>query len=182
MRWRSRNWKIQWKMKSNETLVNLVRFVTLVLIQVLLLNHVNFMGYINPYLYPLFILVYPLTGDKTLLIFLSFILGLTVDIFSDSGGIHAAACVFIAWIRPVILKFAFGVSYQLNTLKISTAPLSKQIVYIITMVFFHHLILFSLEIFNVQRILLILKSTLFSGAFTVILMIATILLFSRRKT
>lgn len=169
-------------MKSNETLVNLVRFITLVLVQVLLLNHVNFMGYINPYLYPLFILIYPLTGNKTLLIFLSFILGLTVDIFSDSGGIHAAACVFIAWVRPVILKFSFGVSYQLNTLKISTAPLTKRIVYIISMVLLHHLILFSLEIFNAQHILLILKSTLFSGIFTVILMVATILLFSRRKT
>ncbi|MEM7186150.1 MAG: rod shape-determining protein MreD [Bacteroidota bacterium] len=167
-------------MRTNDTLVNIVRFVTLVLVQVLLLSHVNFMGYVNPYLYPLFILVYPLAGDKTLLIFLSFVLGLTIDIFSDSGGVHAAACVFIAWIRPVILKFSFGVSYQLNTLKISTAPLAKRIVYILTMVVFHHLILFSLEIFNMDHIILILKSTLLSGIFTVILMVATILLFSKR--
>ncbi len=167
---------------SNEVLVNTVRFITLVLVQVLLLSNVNFMGYINPYLYPLFILVFPLTGDKTLLILLSFLLGLSIDIFSDSGGIHAAACVFIAWIRPVVLKFSFGVSYELNTLKISTAPLAKQIVYIMTMVLFHHVVLFSLEIFNVKHIILILNSTLFSGIITVILMVATILLFSRRKT
>jgi len=169
-------------MWNNETLINIARFVSLVLVQVLLLNHINFLGFINPYLYPLFILVYPLTGNKTTLIFLSFLLGLTLDIFGDSGGIHAAACVFIAWIRPVILKYSFGVSYQLNTLKISTAPLSKQIVYIITMVLFHHLVLFSMEIFNVSHILLILKSTLFSGIFTVVLMVCTILLFSRNKT
>ncbi len=168
-------------MKTNETLVNIIRFVTLVLVQVLILNHINFLGYINPYVYPLFILVFPLTGNKSLLMILSFILGLSIDVFSDSGGIHAAACVFIAWIRPVVLKYSFGVSYQLNTLKISTAPLSKQIVYIISMVLFHHLILFSLEIFNVNQILLVLKSTLFSGIFSIILIVCSILLFSRKS-
>ena len=168
-------------MKTNENLVNIARFITLVLVQVLILNHINFLGYINPYLYPLFILVFPLTGNKSLLIILSFILGLTIDIFSDSGGIHAAASVFIAWIRPVVLKYSFGVSYQLNTLKISTAPLPKQIVYIISMVLFHHLVLFSMEIFNVNQILLVLKSTLFSGIFSVILAVCSILLFSRKS-
>ena len=167
-------------MHSNENLINTVRFVTLVLIQVLVLNHVNFLGYINPFLYPLFILVFPLTGNKSLLIVLSFFLGLCIDMFGDSGGIHAAACVFIAWIRPVVLKYSFGVSYELNTLKISTAPLPKQIVYIISMVMVHHLILFSLEIFNASQILLVLKSALFSGIFSVILMVCSILLFSRK--
>lgn len=168
-------------MLNNSMLVNIIRFITLILVQVLVLNHVNFLGYINPYIYPLFILVFPLKGNKGLLIFLSFILGLTIDIFGDSGGIHAAASIFIAWIRPVALKYSFGVSYELNTLKISTAPLSKQIVYIISMVLFHHLMLFSMEIFNVNHILLILKSTLFSGIFSVILMVFSILLFSRKN-
>ncbi len=168
-------------MRNNETLVQIVRFLTLVMAQVFILNQINFLGYINPYLYPLFILVFPLTGNKSLLILLSFVLGLTIDMFSDSGGVHAAACVFIAWIRPFVLKYSFGVSYELNTLKISTAPLSKQLVYIFSMVFFHHLVLFSMEIFNASHILLILKSTLFSGIFSVVLMVCTILLFSRKN-
>lgn len=169
-------------MKSNMFLVNTVRFITLVLVQVLILNHINFLGYINPYLYPLFILVYPLTGKKDRLIFLSFMLGLSIDMFDNSGGIHAASSVFIAWIRPVILKYSFGVSYQLNTLKISTAPAGKQMVYIVSMILLHHLVLFSMEIFNVHHILLILKSTLFSGIFSVVLVICSILLFSRKNS
>ncbi|MBT8256775.1 MAG: rod shape-determining protein MreD [Bacteroidia bacterium] len=169
-------------MWRNSTTINIIRFITLVLVQVLILNHVNFLGYVNPYLYPLFVLVFPLTGDKGLLIFFGFLLGLTIDIFEDSGGIHAAATVFIAWIRPFVLRYSFGVSYQMNTLKISTAPMSKQIVYIVSMVAFHHLVLFSMEIFNVSHILLILKSALFSGLFTVVLMFCTIVLFSRKNT
>ncbi|MBX2827026.1 MAG: rod shape-determining protein MreD [Flavobacteriaceae bacterium] len=169
-------------MQSNETLVNIVRFITLVLVQVLILNQVNLAGYINPYLYPLFILVFPLTGNKSLLILISFALGLTIDMFSDSGGVHAAASIFIAWVRPVALKYSFGVSYQLNTLKISTAPFSQQLIYIFAMVLMHHLVLFSMEIFNVNQILLILKSTLFTGIFSGILMVFSVLLFSRKST
>jgi len=169
-------------MWNNSVVVNIVRFIALVLVQVLLLNHINFLGYINPYIYPLFILAFPLTGNKGLLIFLSFILGLTIDMFDDSGGVHAAASVFIAWIRPVILKYSFGVSYRLNTLKLSTAPMSKQIVYIISMVFFHHLTLFSMEIFNVNQILLILKSTLFTGMFSTIIIVFSVLLFSKKNS
>jgi hypothetical protein len=169
-------------MWSNSVVVNIVRFIALILVQVLLLNHINFLGYINPYIYPLFILVFPLTGNKGLLIFLSFILGLTIDMFDDSGGVHAAASVFIAWIRPVILKYSFGVSYRLNTLKLSAAPMTKQIVYIISMVFFHHLMLFSMEIFNINHILLILKSALFSGMFSTIIIVFSVLLFSRKNS
>lgn len=166
---------------QNEILVNSVRFVALVLVQVLLLNNINFLGYINPYIYILFILAFPLTANKGLLIFLSFVLGLTMDMFADSGGIHAAASVFIGYARPAFLKFSFGVSYEYNTIKISTASLAQQFTYVSVMVLMHHLILFSLEIFSLDHILLILKSTLFSGIFSIILILITIQLFGRRS-
>ena len=166
---------------QNEFLVNSVRFISLVLIQVLLLNNINFLGYINPYIYILFILAFPLTANKGLLIFLSFILGLTMDMFSDSGGVHAAASVAIGYLRPALLKFSFGVSYEYNTIKISTASLGQQITYVAVMVLIHHLLLFSLEIFSTDHILLILKSTLFSGIFSVVLILAAIQLFSKRS-
>lgn len=167
-------------MWNNEILQNVVRFIVLALLQVLLLDHINFLGYINPYLYLYFILLFPLTGNKALLIFLSFLLGLTMDTFNDSGGIHAGASVFIAWVRPVMLKFSFGVSYEYNTVKVSSASFSQQLFYILGMVLLHHMMLFALEIFNVEQILLILKSTLFSGVFSTILIFCTLYLFSRK--
>ena len=83
-------------MLNNLIFVNTARFILLVIIQVLLLNQINLFGYINPYLYILFIIIYPFSANKSLLIFLSFLLGLFVDFFSDSGGIHAAASVLLA--------------------------------------------------------------------------------------
>ena len=166
-------------MLKNDVFINTVRFVVLILIQVLILDHINFLGYINPYLYILFILLYPLTGNKTLLIFLGFILGLTIDMFGDSGGVHAAACVTIAYLRPLILKFSFGVSYEYNTVKIHRTDFSNRLIYVFMMVSIHHLILFLLEVFNIDHILLVLKNTLFSGIFSIVLILGSIVLFSR---
>ena len=166
-------------MLKNDVFINSIRFVVLVLIQVLILNHVNFLGYINPYLYILFILLYPLTGNKSLLIFLGFILGLSIDMFGDSGGVHAAACVTIAFLRPLILKFSFGVSYEYNTIRIHKTDFSNRLIYVFLMVLIHHLILFLLEVFNIDHILLVLKNTLFSGIFSMVLILGTIALFSR---
>ena len=130
-------------MQSNEFLTNATRFIALILIQVIILNNINFLGYINPYLYILFILVFPFTGNRSLLIILAFVLGLTIDIFTDSGGVHAAASTFIGYARPAFLKFSFGVSYEYNTIKISKTPMSERLTYISLMVLGHHLMLFS---------------------------------------
>lgn len=167
---------------NNSTIIsNIFRFILLVLLQVLVLNNINFLGYVNPYLYILFIIIFPLDGNKSLLIVLSFLLGLSIDLFGDSGGVHAAACLVIAYLRPWFLKFSFGVSYEYNMVKISKAPASERITYITLMVLVHHLVLFSLEIFSFSHILLLLKSTLFSGIFSIVLVFCTLLLFSRKS-
>ncbi|MFT5437062.1 MAG: rod shape-determining protein MreD [Ulvibacter sp.] len=167
-------------MNNSAILINILRFITLVLLQVILLDHINFLGYVNPYLYILFIIIFPLDGNRSLLIFLSFLLGLSIDLFGDSGGVHAAASVFIAYLRSPILKFSFGVSYEYNMIRINKAPLIERLTYIFLMVLGHHLVLFILEIFSLSHILLLLKSTLFSGIFSAILIFCTLLLFSRK--
>lgn len=168
-------------METNAIITLIGRFILLILIQIFLLNNINLFGYINPYLYILFIVLYPLTGNRTTLIILSFILGLFIDIFENSGGVHAAASVFIAYLRVYVLRYSFGLSYEHNNIKLSRASVSEKFVYLLSMVFFHHIILFTLEVFNPIHIVLILKSTLFSGIFTFLILYGSILLFSREK-
>lgn len=167
-------------MQSNFYLTVSGKFILLVLLQVFLLNHINFLGYINPYLYILLILTFPFNSNKSLLIILSFLLGLTIDMFGDSGGVHAAACLVIAYLRPFILKFSFGVSYEYNVIKINNIEFGKRLIYVTIMVFLHHLILFSMEIFNINHIMLLLKSTLFSGIFSIVLILSSISIFSKK--
>jgi len=166
---------------KNEVFTNSIRFIALVLIQVLILSEINFLGYIDPYLYLIYIILFPITGNRILLILSAFFLGLTIDMFENSGGVHAASSVFIAWIRPIVLKFSFGVSYQLNSLKVNSAPLKQQILYVSIMILFHHLLLFSLEVFSTNHILLILKFTLLSSILSIVLIMATLFLLGRKK-
>lgn len=160
---------------------HIVRFVVLVLVQVLVLNHINFLGYINPYIYILFILLYPINNTRMTIVFLGFLLGLCVDLFLDSGGVHAAACVTIAYARPLFLKFAFGMSYEHQTVKIANSEFGQRLTYFSLITLVHHFILFSLEVFNMSQILLILKKSLFSSIFTILLCILITILFSRKS-
>lgn len=116
-----------------------------------------------------------------ILLLTSFLLGMLIDIFSDSGGVHAAAAVTLAYIRPVLLKSSFGMLYEHQSVKFSNTEPGSLMTYLILGTLTHHLILFSLEIFNISSILLILKKTLFSSIFTIILSLVIIILFSRNK-
>ena len=166
---------------NNVVISNALRFVILLLLQVLLLNNINFLGFINPYLYVLFIILYPFNANQSLFLFLSFLLGLGIDIFEDSGGIHAAASLVAAFVRPVILRFSFGVSYDYQTIKFSSTQPGSRISYVVILVFIHHFILFLLEFFNFAHFLLILEKMFFSGLFTIILVFLTLSLFNRKS-
>ena len=138
---------------------NIVRFVILLLLQVVICNNINFFGYINPYIYIIFIFLYPVKEDRLILLLVSFMLGMFVDMFSDSGGVHAAASVCLAYARPVLLKSSFGMLYEHQSIKFTNTEIGSLISYITFGTVLHHLILFSLEIFNITDILLILKKT-----------------------
>lgn len=165
---------------NNSITGHTIRFILLALFQVILFNHINFLGYINPYVYIIFIFFFPIKNNRPLFIFLSFLLGLTIDMFSDTGGIHAAASVFIAYARPVFLKFAFGTMYEHNNVKFNNTDFGAKLVYIALLTLLHHIILFSLEIFSISRILMMLQKTLFSGIFTILMITLLSIIFSRK--
>ena len=101
--------------------------------------------------------------------------------FGNSGGIHAAACLVVAYFRPIALRLTFGVSYEYNAIKLPNVSFYERLVYISSLVFVHHLVLFSLEVFNISNIIYILKKTLFTGIFTSILCLMFNILFSSRR-
>ncbi|TRZ43239.1 rod shape-determining protein MreD [Robertkochia solimangrovi] len=168
----------------NNTIVsNITRFIILVLLQVTLFNHIDFLGYLNPYIYILFIVYFPFDKETRIpFLFFSFLIGLSIDIFSDSGGVHSAASVAIAYLRPVIMRWAFGLSYDYQTLKISKTTFGQRFNFLSLLILTHHLILFTLEIFSFAQVVNILKKTIFSAIFTLILCLIFISLFSRKRS
>ena len=91
-------------------------FVGLVLLQVLILNNVHIAGYATPFLYVYFILKFASGTSRNELMLWAFFLGLTIDIFSNTPGMNAAATVFLAFVRPTFLRLFTPVSYTHLTL------------------------------------------------------------------
>lgn len=167
-------------MNNNQT-IKILSFIVLVLVQGLVLNHINFLGYVNPFLYVIFILVYPTTNNRMLFLLISFLLGFMIDMFSDSGGIHAAASVLLAYIRPPLLKFVFGVLYDYQSIKFNQIDLGNFFIYTTTGVLIHHSVLFILAFFNSELWLEILKTTLFSSIFSIVVILIIQILFSTNR-
>lgn len=161
---------------NNFILKHIIRFVTLVAIQVLVLNNVLFMGYINPYIYILFLLLLPFDTPRWLMLVLAFSLGLSVDAFQNTMGLHAFACVLIAYCRRPILYFLLPQlkNKKQNNLEFSLQEfgLQRALIYTSSMVFIHHLFLFMLESFQVE-VLGVLARTIASSIVSIILLIIT---------
>lgn len=161
---------------------NSIRFVLAVLAQVLVCNHIDFLGYINPFVYIYFIFLFPLNTNRSLFLVIAFLLGLSVDLFSDTGGAHAAACLIIAYIRPFISRFAFGVSYEHQSVRLENTAFGQRFVYITILTVIHHFFFFLLEIFNISSILIILRNTAYFSIFTILIITLSITFFSRKNS
>lgn len=161
---------------NSALLINVSRFILLLAVQIIIFNNMNFLGYISPFPYILYIILYPVNGNKAGLLASSFLLGLFMDMFCNSGGIHATACLILAYYRPYIFKFSFGLSYEYQTIKLNDSLTPERFSFILVSVLIHHIILFTLEAFQFNFILDVLLRTLFSTIFTIITCIIIIYL------
>ena len=161
---------------------NLGIFIFLVLLQVLVLNHIEFSGFINPYFYVLFIILLPFETPSWLLLGSAFFLGLSIDIFMGTWGVHTFATVFMAYIRPILLKYiAPREGYETGTKpNANFQGLGWFIKYAAILVVAHHLVLFYIEAFKFQLFFPTLLRVILSSIFTVILIILSQLLTQRR--
>jgi hypothetical protein len=149
---------------------NIVRFVVLVLIQVLVMDNVLLGGFLNPYFYVLFILLMPFETPRWLILVAAFLVGLSIDMFSNTMGMHTAATVFMAFIRPWILStFAPRDGYEPDTYpRIFYYGFRWFARYAIILTFMHHLVLFYIEVFNFQDFLTTFLRVISSTLLTVI--------------
>ncbi len=153
-------------------LSNIFRFILLVLFQVLVLNNIQFLGYINPYLYILFIIALPVRTPRWFSLILAFAIGLTIDIFSNTLGIHAFATVLIAFLRNGLIKIFTSIEEGSNpTPSFYTFGVGAYIKYVVLFVFIHHSILFYLEAFSFAHFWIISAKIILSSLLTILLIL-----------
>lgn len=150
-------------------------FVLLVLLQVLLFNNIQFSGYVNPYIYLLFILLLPVEIPSWLLLIISFITGAVIDVFSGSPGMHSSATVLAGFIRPGVLRLVtVREGYEPgSSLSMHTYGFRWFLIYTTITVLVHHTALFYLEVFRFgdffRTFLRVILSSVFSIGFILLI-------------
>lgn len=152
-----------------------LQFLVLVLLQVFILNHIQLGGYVNPYLYILFILILPINTPKWLLLVLGFILGLTIDLFTHTPGMNSSATVLIAFIRPYFLEIiAPREGYEKDSSpRIKLYGFTWFLRYTVILVFVHHFFLFYIEVFRFTDFFYTFGRVILSTAFSTILIVTS---------
>lgn len=155
-------------------------FVLLLFLQVLLFNNILLFGYVNPYLYIVFIAIFPFNKRFSLLT-CAFLLGLCVDFFTNSGGAHSFASVSVAYIRIYIFQKIFQKQEsELELFDLKQETLGSKFNYITVLTLIHHFILFFLINFSFNNLPKVLMNTLLSSIFTLLLYFTGSFVFSRK--
>lgn len=147
-------------------------FVGLLLLQVLVLNNVHIIGYATPFLYVYFILRLESDMSRNETMLWGFALGLCIDIFSNTPGMHAAATVVLSFVRPVYLTLFNPRENQKIVLSLENMGFSSYVKYLIAAVLTHHLMLFTIAFFSFSDIHELLIRIFSSALLTVVCMVA----------
>jgi len=153
----------------NSIIRNTGLFILLLLIQVLLMNNIQFSGYVNPYIYILFIILLPFEIPAWILLLLSFLSGLIVDLFTGIPGLHASATLLAGFFRPYILALiAPREGYeQGETPGLKHFGLRWFLLYLTVIILVHHFALFYLEVFSITYFFRTLARVLLSSVFSI---------------
>ncbi len=144
-------------------------FILLILLQVLLFNNIQFSGYVNPYIYLMFIMLLPVEIPAWLLLLLSFITGGIIDFFSGSPGMHSSATVLAGFVRPYVLRLISPRDgYEPNSdPSMIIYGFRWFLIYSAFIVLVHHTALFYLEVFRFTDFFRTLGRVLLSSVFSI---------------
>ncbi|MBN2805172.1 MAG: rod shape-determining protein MreD [Prolixibacteraceae bacterium] len=156
-------------------------FAVSVLVQVLFMNNLQFSRFLNPYFYLLFIIILPMNIPRYLLLLLGFILGMTIDVFTNTPGIHASATVFVAFLRPFILN-ASNLDDKEKVMCPTMANIGFTLFfrYAAILIVIHHFFLFYIEIFSFTGFLQTFLRSFLSSIFTFVFIVISQFLIFRK--
>eukprot|EP01136_Pigoraptor_vietnamica_P034710 Opistho-1_new@98999 len=133
-------------MNSKTIILNIVRWLVLLFVQIFLLRNLNYYNLSTPFIYVLFLLVLPFGIPNLLLYLIAFGTGLTLDAFYDTLGVHTTACVALAFVRILFIS----ISLNRDAIDEPEPSLGNMgftwfTIYATLCIFIHHLFVFFLE-------------------------------------
>jgi hypothetical protein len=165
----------------NFNVVKTIAFFLFLLVQVLLFKNVVLFHTAFCFLYVVYLLTFPVETNPLIMMLIAFAMGLGVDIFYDSMGLHAMSSVFMVYVRGYWLtRITPQGGYDRNSLP-TLAMNGTQwfIVYALPLVFLHHTVLFFAEVGGVTYFWFTLFKVLMSTLFTMVAIVISEMIFSR---
>jgi rod shape-determining protein MreD len=155
----------------------------LIPLQVFLLDQINLGGSVNPYVYVLFILLLPLETPGWLLLVLAFLLGIIIDLFNGTVGMHTSATVLLAFLRPFVIRRISANREFESGMKITIFETGFRwfFLYTFILVLAHHILLFYVEVFRLSGFFNTLTRAMYSAFLTTLLIIIFQYIFASRK-
>ena len=165
---------------------NIIRIIFILSIQVLLLKRVNLtlgdFNYVHLTIYGLIIALLPYGLNRGLLIFGAFLLGLFVDLFYDSIGVHAGASTLVAFLRYYILQFLSPRDgYKRESLTPYRYGIPWFLSFVAILTFIHLAAIYSLEAFSFVYIKEINLRTVFSFISSLFIITVGMLIFNPKS-
>lgn len=164
-------------------LIHSVRFVLMVLLQTLVFNQLEIGLGIHPMIYPMFIMLLPFNTSPVLLLLIAFTMGISIDLFSNTGGLHASSLLVFALFRPVIFK-AFSPRDGYDSSKESSVYEMGHLWFFYCfgiLLLIHHVWFFFMEVFKFSELFYVIKKLIFTLPVSYFLVILLQFLFLKRK-
>lgn len=154
---------------------NMLRFLFFILLQVTIIRHLDLGIYFNPFIFIGAILMLPFRLNKTLVLIIAFASGLIIDMFYNTMGMNAAACTFIAFCRPTVLRlYSPAGDYNADaTATIGSMGIRWMLSYTGILIFLYHLVLFYLEMFSLHGFFTTFLKVILSALTSLILLLIT---------
>jgi hypothetical protein len=159
---------------SRISIIQIISFFIYLFYQVLILKNIVLFHTSFCFLYVAYLFFLPVDSNPLFLMVAGFLMGAAIDVFYDSLGLHAFACVFVMYARNYWLSLITPQGgYDSNdTPSIAAHGMQWFLVYTIPLVFLHHAVLFYIEAggftmfwFTLWKVI---TSTLFTAVVTVI--------------
>ncbi|OQP46583.1 rod shape-determining protein MreD [Niastella populi] len=164
---------------------NTIRFVLFILVQYYVLFQIRPLHqFVVPYIYYLYVLWLPFSMGRMSLMLVSFLFGLSLDYFTQTPGLHAAACVMIAYLRSFVVNILIPQEGAEQNYK-SPSPVSMgwapYAIYVLVLTLLHHIYLVLLEWLQFGSFLFFLGKVLATTGISLMLVLITELLFFRKE-
>lgn len=169
---------------------NFLRFWLIIAVQVLL-NKITLRWWSEPagfpvfvpLIYPLFILLLPFETPVWMALLIGFITGATVDGLMNTGGMHAAATVLIAYLRPNVLTALMPrslIDYPGQSPNVKNMGWAAFLTYAGFLILLHHAVYFSVEMWSFSNVLILLMKIIASAVTSMLFVIGYLLLFTKQ--